>query len=214
MRTVSYEFLMKPEESAECHQTLSPQVGSGHETTHPPSLSSLQAYPEFLITYRIMNPVNTPGSKLKWLILHHATTNCLAPSYYYFFLSVSLQYLIQFSLYTYKMVDKKILAVFMAHTRLYNTKVNWNLIAWGSGKRKRSSILFSAHQWAATAAGALNMLPRPLLRRWRPWVHCCAGFRISKSGSTVCLHTYMHAVMNRFCWSQKANMEMYQCSCT
>ena len=33
MHTVSYEFLIKPEESAKCHQTLSSQVGSGHETT-------------------------------------------------------------------------------------------------------------------------------------------------------------------------------------
>ena len=32
MHTVSYEFLMKPEESAGCHQTLSSRVGSGHET--------------------------------------------------------------------------------------------------------------------------------------------------------------------------------------
>ena len=33
MHTVSYEFLMKPEESAGCHQTLSSRVGAGHETT-------------------------------------------------------------------------------------------------------------------------------------------------------------------------------------
>ena len=31
MHTVSCEFLMNPEESAECHQTSS-RVGSGHET--------------------------------------------------------------------------------------------------------------------------------------------------------------------------------------
>ena len=37
MHTVSYEFLMKPEESAGCHQTLSSRVGTGHETnTTPP----------------------------------------------------------------------------------------------------------------------------------------------------------------------------------
>ena len=38
MHTVSYEFLMKPKESAGCHQTLSSRVGAGHETTinlHP-----------------------------------------------------------------------------------------------------------------------------------------------------------------------------------
>ena len=29
MRTESYGFQIKPEESAECHQTLSSQVGSG-----------------------------------------------------------------------------------------------------------------------------------------------------------------------------------------
>ena len=35
MHTVSYEFLMKPKESAGCHQTLSSRVGAGHETTGP-----------------------------------------------------------------------------------------------------------------------------------------------------------------------------------
>ena len=39
--TVSYEFLLKPAESAECHQTLSTQVGSGHETNHTLAHSSL-----------------------------------------------------------------------------------------------------------------------------------------------------------------------------
>ena len=33
MHTASYEFLMKPKESAGCHQTLSTRVGSGDETT-------------------------------------------------------------------------------------------------------------------------------------------------------------------------------------
>ena len=33
MHTVSYEFSVKPEESAECHQTISSRVVSGHETT-------------------------------------------------------------------------------------------------------------------------------------------------------------------------------------
>ena len=33
MHTASYEFLMKPEESAGCHQTLSARVESGDETT-------------------------------------------------------------------------------------------------------------------------------------------------------------------------------------
>ena len=32
MHTASYEFLMKPKESARCHQTLSARVGSGDET--------------------------------------------------------------------------------------------------------------------------------------------------------------------------------------
>ena len=32
MHTASYEFLMRPKESAECHQTLSSWVESGHET--------------------------------------------------------------------------------------------------------------------------------------------------------------------------------------
>ena len=35
MHTASYEFLMKPKESAGCHQTLSVRVGSGDETTLP-----------------------------------------------------------------------------------------------------------------------------------------------------------------------------------
>ena len=33
MHTASYEFLMKPKESAGCHQTLSARVESGDETT-------------------------------------------------------------------------------------------------------------------------------------------------------------------------------------
>ena len=33
MHTASYKFLMKPKESAGCHQTLSARVGSGDETT-------------------------------------------------------------------------------------------------------------------------------------------------------------------------------------
>ena len=37
MHTASYEFLMKPKESAGCHQTLSARVGSGDETS--PTLS-------------------------------------------------------------------------------------------------------------------------------------------------------------------------------
>ena len=32
MQTANYEFLMKPKESAGCHQTLSMPVGSGDET--------------------------------------------------------------------------------------------------------------------------------------------------------------------------------------
>ena len=32
VHTVRYEFLTKPEESAQCHQTLSSRVGSGHES--------------------------------------------------------------------------------------------------------------------------------------------------------------------------------------
>ena len=46
MHTVSYEFLMiKPEESAKCHQTLSSRVGSGHETTHSQAIPSLISRP-------------------------------------------------------------------------------------------------------------------------------------------------------------------------
>ena len=33
MHTASYEFLTKPEESAECHKTLSLRVGSVHKAT-------------------------------------------------------------------------------------------------------------------------------------------------------------------------------------
>ena len=32
MHTTNYDFLMKPKESARCHQTLSSRVGSGDET--------------------------------------------------------------------------------------------------------------------------------------------------------------------------------------
>ena len=32
IHTVNYEFLIKPEESAKCHQTLSSQVGSENKT--------------------------------------------------------------------------------------------------------------------------------------------------------------------------------------
>ena len=35
MHTASYEFLIKPKESARCHQTLSVWVGSGDETSWP-----------------------------------------------------------------------------------------------------------------------------------------------------------------------------------
>ena len=44
MHTVSYEFLMKPEESAGCHQTLSLQVGAGHETNTSLECSLLWAH--------------------------------------------------------------------------------------------------------------------------------------------------------------------------
>ena len=37
MHTASYEFVMKPKESAGCHQTLSSRVGSGDETNHFPA---------------------------------------------------------------------------------------------------------------------------------------------------------------------------------
>ena len=40
MHTVSYEFLMKPEESAGCHQTLSSRVGAGHETRSGPAMGT------------------------------------------------------------------------------------------------------------------------------------------------------------------------------
>ena len=36
MHTASYEFLMKPEVSGGCHQTLSVRVGSGDETNFIP----------------------------------------------------------------------------------------------------------------------------------------------------------------------------------
>ena len=41
MHTASYEFLMKPKESAGCHQTLSARVGSGDETSIIPALFAL-----------------------------------------------------------------------------------------------------------------------------------------------------------------------------
>ena len=45
MHTASYEFLIKPEESAGCHQTLSARVGSGDETTAVSILPSLVPRP-------------------------------------------------------------------------------------------------------------------------------------------------------------------------
>ena len=39
MHTASYEFLIKPKESAGCHQTLSSRVGSGDETNKSHDLS-------------------------------------------------------------------------------------------------------------------------------------------------------------------------------
>ena len=40
MHRASYEFLMKPKESAGCHQTLSARVGSGDETSHSQSTTT------------------------------------------------------------------------------------------------------------------------------------------------------------------------------
>ena len=50
MHTASYGFQRKPEESAECHQTLSLRVGSGHKTTcaqEKPSITKVKV--SFLI---------------------------------------------------------------------------------------------------------------------------------------------------------------------
>ena len=41
MHTASYEFSMKPKESAGCHQTLSARVGSGDETIPQRRLDTL-----------------------------------------------------------------------------------------------------------------------------------------------------------------------------
>ena len=46
-------FLMKPEESAECHQTLSSQMGSGHEIID---------YPRPGPPYSMQNGGGRPGS--------------------------------------------------------------------------------------------------------------------------------------------------------
>ena len=48
MHTASYEFLMKPKESAGCHQTLSTQVRSGDETR-----PSADCFPVVLRLYNI-----------------------------------------------------------------------------------------------------------------------------------------------------------------
>ena len=43
MHTASFEFFMKPKDSAGCHQTLSVRVGSGDEIVFtPPSLKSFE----------------------------------------------------------------------------------------------------------------------------------------------------------------------------
>ena len=41
MHTASYEFLIKPKESAGCHQTLSARVGSGDETSATGTLTTV-----------------------------------------------------------------------------------------------------------------------------------------------------------------------------
>ena len=51
MHTISYEFLMKPEESARCHQTLSSQGGGGgggrtSSKRHVKKLHSMLRYAE------------------------------------------------------------------------------------------------------------------------------------------------------------------------
>ena len=50
MHTASYEFLMKPKESAGCHQTLSAQVGSGDETSCRVAWSALTG-PFLILVY-------------------------------------------------------------------------------------------------------------------------------------------------------------------
>ena len=53
MHTVSYEFLMKPEESARCHQTLSSRVGAGHETSSPQDDSRISPEGAMFVYYKI-----------------------------------------------------------------------------------------------------------------------------------------------------------------
>ena len=63
-----------------------------------------------------------------------------------FFLSVSLQYLIQFSLYTYKMVDKKISSVFMAHTHTsiqYKSELKPNCL--GVREKGKGVVFYLVH---------------------------------------------------------------------
>ena len=63
MHTVSYEFFIKPEESANCHQTLSTRVGSGHETNKGECSSSCRpksgrlAYPSLVLCVQARNLV-------------------------------------------------------------------------------------------------------------------------------------------------------------
>ena len=52
MHTAGYGFLMKPEKSAGCHQTLSSRVGSGDET---------RLFPEHLLGYEIIQ--EWPGNE-------------------------------------------------------------------------------------------------------------------------------------------------------
>ena len=66
MHTVSYEFLMKPKESAGCHQTLSSLVGSGHETTlHPTDIIHVVSVPR--------------TSHFSLLFHHHFLVSCCIP---------------------------------------------------------------------------------------------------------------------------------------
>ena len=70
MHTASYEFLMKPKESARCHQTLSARVGSGDETIYSYTLHYLLTIQEYLTTEKCLRAVSLRGLIRIWCAQH------------------------------------------------------------------------------------------------------------------------------------------------
>ena len=81
MHTASYEFLMKPKESAGCHQTLSTRVGSGDETT----LHRLPYHPVHSTQNRSHNTVHHMVTSMSGTLCLHVNRRFLMHFVYSFF---------------------------------------------------------------------------------------------------------------------------------